>query len=97
MRNLLFVAATCFALAGCQGDGFGPKLDAFLGTSDRCQQAETLYAGFKLVAGNKSTKQVEAFMEGVRAARDAGSDCKTFNLAQLTEAIAAGKAVLGVD
>lgn len=86
------VVVAAFAIAGCQTN----QLEAFLGTGDRCQQAENAYAAFRLASGNKSTKQIEAFMSGIRAARDAGSDCKTINLAQLAQAIAAGKAVLGV-
>jgi hypothetical protein len=95
MKAPLIMAAVvgALALSACQTN---PQVAAFLGTGDRCQQAENAYAAFRIVAGNKSTKQVEAFMAGVRAARDAGSNCETFNLAQLAQAIASGKAVLGV-
>ena len=96
MSILMTVAAIAVASLGLTACQNNPKLDAFLGTGDRCQQAENAYAAFVLAAGNKSTKKVEAFMAGIRAARDAGSNCQTINLAQLAQAIASGKAALGM-
>lgn len=89
---IALAAIAVLAVAGCQNN---PKLDAFLGVGDNCQKAENAYAAFRLIVGSKSTKQVEAFMEGIRAARAAGSDCQTINLAQLAQALAAGRAALG--
>lgn len=86
--------AASLAVAGCQNN---PKLDAFLGVGNNCQKAENAYAAFRIASGNKSTKQVEAFMAGIRAAAAAGSNCETLNLAQLAQAIAAGRAVIGVN
>lgn len=90
---IALAAVAALAVAGCQNN---PKLDAFLGVGNNCQKAENAYAAFRIASGNKSTKQVEAFMAGIRAAAAAGSDCQTLNLAQLAQAIAAGRAVLGV-